>query len=250
MIATNVTRSGLPKSIDQIGRRVNVEVDIANGGPSAIGQGRLTIHLPFRTPCTRNSFLLYLHKVSVDVVATRHSAACYTRLCVHTYVRTYVPVSLFVLQIHQQNMQCTVSPPNALDTLRLAPSDASEQPSTQGSNRDTHLEDIPGNCSNADSTVHVVSFMTLHMHANSHRTLLVYCMCVEIYACVPVCEWVRVLPSPARLETILVSFSPCIRYVMQLCQDVQLWCVESVPIRRARSTLWLLQLTLMTSFTR
>ena len=169
-IVANVTRSGLPKRLDQIGREVTVSVAIGNDGPSTIGQGRLTIHLPYRTPCTRNAFLLYLHRVSVGMVA--NITAVDTSLL---QLDVCLSLSLSPLQIHQQHMRCTISPHNALDTLRLSPTDEQHvQRSTQGSNRDAHLEDIPGNCTNADSTVQIVScppLFTVHAHGNCHRNL-------------------------------------------------------------------------------
>ena len=76
-IVANVSRSGLPKATDQIGRGVNVTVTITNDGPSAIGQGRLTVYLPYRTPCTRNAFLLYLHSVSDALVAETSHHCCF-----------------------------------------------------------------------------------------------------------------------------------------------------------------------------
>ena len=64
-IVQSYSRASLPQSVAEIGRELRINFTVANDGPSTIGQGRLTIHLPYRTPCTRNSFLFYILSVSV-----------------------------------------------------------------------------------------------------------------------------------------------------------------------------------------
>ena len=64
-IVQTYSRTSTPTSVAEIGRELRINFTVANDGPSTIGQGRLTIHLPYRTPCTRNSFLFYILSVSV-----------------------------------------------------------------------------------------------------------------------------------------------------------------------------------------
>ena len=64
-VRQDFSRNGLPTSVAEIGRQISVNFTVTNNGPSAIGQGRLTIYLPYRNPCTVNGFLFYITSVSV-----------------------------------------------------------------------------------------------------------------------------------------------------------------------------------------
>ena len=68
-ILQNYSREGVPTSITQLGRQVQINFTATNGGPSSIKQGRLTIRIPTRNPCTKNAFLFYLASVTVSKCA-------------------------------------------------------------------------------------------------------------------------------------------------------------------------------------
>ena len=68
-VLQNYSREGVPTSLTQLGRQVQIIFTATNGGPSSIGQGRLTIRIPTRNPCTRNAFLFYLASVTVSECA-------------------------------------------------------------------------------------------------------------------------------------------------------------------------------------
>ena len=53
--------------LSELGRRVQINFTVTNGGPSSIGQGRLTIRIPTRNPCTKNAYLFYLVSVTVSM---------------------------------------------------------------------------------------------------------------------------------------------------------------------------------------
>ena len=114
-VVATVNRNDLPESIDQIGRGVNVTVTITNNGPSAIGHGRLTIYVPYRSPCTKKSFLLYLHSVSAGMVADTSilliwcpTVSVYVYVCV--CVTLYSVDSLAGHAVHHLTTQCTGHP--------------------------------------------------------------------------------------------------------------------------------------------
>lgn len=142
-------------------------------------------------------------------------------------------LSLSVPQIHHPNMQCTVSPHNAVDPLQLTHSEKGVQRSIQSSNGDVSLDDIAGNCSvTGTSTAHIVWSKALHMYTRIHA-----CMCL--------CEWAQNGLFPNMAHSLFLSHH--FRYVMPTSQVVQLLYAMSVPIGRALSTQCLFQRTLMTS---
>ena len=101
-IIQDFSRDGLPTSLVEIGREISVNFTVTNNGPSAIGQGRLTIYLPYRNPCTVNGFLFYITSVSVCLpYAYTYSCAClwYTYV-LHMYIRTYVDMCIYSTHIH------------------------------------------------------------------------------------------------------------------------------------------------------
>nr|WEL12720.1 integrin alpha 5 [Halisarca dujardinii] len=72
-VLTNYSRTGLPRSLSELGRRVQIDFTVTNAGPSSIGQGRLTIRIPTRNPCTgNNAFLFYL----ASLTATDLGGSC------------------------------------------------------------------------------------------------------------------------------------------------------------------------------
>ena len=91
-IVQDFSRSALPTNVAEIGRELRINFALTNSGPSTIGQGRLTIHLPYRTPCTRNSFLFYILSVSVCFLVHTYMCECVVCVfvCVHACVRACV----------------------------------------------------------------------------------------------------------------------------------------------------------------
>ena len=83
-IVQDFSRSALPTNVAEIGRELRINFALTNGGPSTIGQGRLTIHLPYRTPCTQNSFLFYILSISVCFLV--HTCVCECVVCVFVCV--------------------------------------------------------------------------------------------------------------------------------------------------------------------
>jgi hypothetical protein len=106
-ILKNYSREGLPTMLSELGRRVQINFTVTNGGPSSIGQGRLTIRIPTRNPCTKNAYLFYLASVTTSTLGGT----------------------------------CMPSPSNAYDTLRLLSTETNATLSGI-----TELQDIPGDC--------------------------------------------------------------------------------------------------------
>nr|WEL12721.1 integrin alpha V [Halisarca dujardinii] len=133
-VLTNYSRTGLPRSLSELGRRVQVNFTVSNAGPSSIGQGRLTIRIPTRNPCTGNAYLFYLASVASSGL---------------------------------QNGVCSVSPADSVNTLGLvlpgssvvgegSNSTTTTAPPTSATGV-TSLPDIPGQCPSggSDNTVYV-----------------------------------------------------------------------------------------------
>ena len=94
-ILQNFSRDGLPTSLAEIGREISVNFTVTNNGPSAIGRGRLTIYLPYRSPCTVNGFLFYITSVSVCLPYTYiYLFMCLFVVYVHMYIRRYVHITV------------------------------------------------------------------------------------------------------------------------------------------------------------
>ena len=57
--------------LSELGRQVQINFTVTNGGPSSIGRGRLTIRIPTRNPCTKNAYLFYMASVTVSIYVLR-----------------------------------------------------------------------------------------------------------------------------------------------------------------------------------
>jgi hypothetical protein len=57
---------GLPTSLDQLGRSVNISFIVLNAGPAVIPSASINVSIPYRSSCTKSSFLFYVGEVKLS----------------------------------------------------------------------------------------------------------------------------------------------------------------------------------------